>query len=50
MDMDSEEVSDDWLAFITFLFFSILFLDWFADETAVDDDDNVEEWGVLDLP
>ena len=45
MDMDSEEVSDDWLAFIIFLF-----LDWFVDETAVDDDDYVE-WGVvLDLP
>ena len=48
MDMDSEEVSGDWLTFITFLFFS--FLDWFVDETAVDDDDDVEEWGVLDLP
>ena len=45
MDMDSEEVSDDWLAFIIFPF-----LDWFADETAVDDDDDVEEWGILDLP
>ena len=42
MDVDSEEVSDDWVAFITFLFLACFDVD-IADEEE-------EEWRVLDLP
>ena len=42
MDVDSEEVSEDWVAFITFLFLACFVVD-IADEEE-------EEWRVLDLP
>ena len=40
MDVDSEEVSDDWVAFITFLFLACF---------DVDTDEEEEEWRVLNL-